>query len=103
MADVQFSTFGGLAIKQIIRSSGVVSVASGGNGSVNVTIPSVNTAKCAINLLTNVAYDSSETGGRIPTTTITLTNSTTMNIAIAGLHNSTITSATIAFQVVEYY
>ena len=102
MADVQFSTFGGLAIKQIIRSSGVVSV-TGGNGSVNVTIPSVNTAKCAINLLTNVAYDSSESGGRIPTTTITLTNSTTMNIAIAGLHNTITTNATVAFQVVEYY
>lgn len=102
MADVQFSTFGGLAIKQIIRSSGIVSV-TGGGGSVNVTIPSVNTAKCAINLLTNVAYDSSESGGRIPTTTITLTNSTTMNIAIAGLHNTVTANATVAFQVVEYY
>lgn len=102
MADVQFSTFGGLAIKQIIRGSTTVSV-SGGSGSNTATIASVNPAKSAINLLTNLSYDSSETGGRLPVCTVALTNATTVTVSISGLHSAVSVSAGVAFQVVEYY
>lgn len=102
MADIQFSTFGGLAIKQIIRGTVGVTV-SGGSGSNTATIASVNTAKSAISMLTSVSYDSSETGGRMPTVTIALTNSTTVTASINGVHSAVSVTPTIAFQVIEYY
>ena len=103
MADVQFSTFGGLAIKQIIRGSATVNIASGGGGSGTATIASVNTAKSAISLITNIAYDSSETGGRVPTCTVALTNSTTVTVTINGLHSTFTGNVGVSFQVIEYY
>lgn len=104
MADVPFSDFGGSGIKQIIRSSGTVTVTGVGTFTQTVTIASVNTAKSMLSLLSTVGYvvDSATNDG-VLAASIALTNSTTVTITVVSPSGGNTYTVPVSFQVVEYY
>ena len=104
MADVPFSDFGGSGIKQIIRSSGTVSVTGAGTFTQTVTIASVSTAKADLSLLTTIGFmvDSTASDGVI-SAKVELTSATVVTITVACPTSGSTFNVSIAFQVIEYY
>lgn len=104
MADVPFSDFGGSGIKQIIRSSGTVTVTGSGTFTQTVTIVSVNTAKSLLSLLTSVGYVVDSTGNDgVLSVSVDLTNSTTVTISVLSPSGGNTVTFPVSFQVAEYY